>query len=149
MSFRNRYGELNINVQCKWKVADDAPPIVIPGDDSSANPASSASNKPVTIAYLTEQTSHHPPVSAYYVSCPEKGVSACGYDQLSAKFTGTSIRVTAGLHNLGIFVTLHNHDDEQYQLTHPAAYLGGLLRGWCFSRSLYTGSHSLTIKQVP
>jgi oxysterol-binding protein-related protein 9/10/11 len=81
------------------------------------------------VSYLTEQTSHHPPVSAFYVDCPEKGISARGFDQLSAKFTGTSIKVTAGEHNLGIFITLHKRDDEQYQLTHPAAHLGGLLRG--------------------
>jgi hypothetical protein len=39
------------------------------------------------------------------------------------------VRVTAGAHNLGIFITLKNRDNEEYQLTHPAAYLGGILRG--------------------
>jgi hypothetical protein len=68
-------------------------------------------------------------VSAFYVDCPEKGITARGFDQLSAKFTGTSIKVTAGEHNLGIFITLRKRDGEQYQLTHPAAHLGGLLRG--------------------
>jgi hypothetical protein len=82
-----------------------------------------------TISYLTEQTSHHPPVSAFYVDCPEKGITARGFDQLSAKFTGTSVRVVPGSHNLGIFVTLKNRGNEEYQLTHPAAYLGGFLRG--------------------
>jgi hypothetical protein len=82
----------------------------------------------VKVSYLTEQTSHHPPVSAWYVDCPEKGISARGYDHLAAKFTGTSVRVTAGLHNHGIFVSLKKWDEE-YQLTHPAAHLGGLLRG--------------------
>ena len=89
----------------------------------------------VKISYLTEQTSHHPPVSAFYIDCPEKGISAKGFDQLSAKFTGTSIRVIAGAHNLGIFITLENREDEMYQLTHPAAYLGGLLRGRYIVRS--------------
>jgi hypothetical protein len=81
------------------------------------------------VSFLTEQTSHHPPVSAFYIDCPEKGINARGFDQISAKFTGTSIRVTPGAHNLGIFVTLEKRDNEQYQLTHPAAHLGGLLRG--------------------
>lgn len=81
------------------------------------------------MSYLTEQTSHHPPVSAFFVDCPEKGLTARGFDQLSAKFTGTSIKVTPGEHNLGIFIDLAKRDDEQYQLTHPAAHLGGLLRG--------------------
>lgn len=30
---------------------------------------------------------------------------------------------------MGIFITLAKRDNEQYQLTHPAAHLGGLLRG--------------------
>lgn len=83
----------------------------------------------VKVSYLTEQTSHHPPVSAFFVDCPEKGLTARGFDQISAKFTGTSIRVTPGEHNLGIFITLSKRDNEEYQLTHPAAHLGGLLRG--------------------
>lgn len=87
------------------------------------------SDHPIRVSYLTEQTSHHPPVSAFVVDCPEKGITARGFDQLSAKFTGTSIKVTPGEHNLGIFITLAKRDNEQYQLTHPIAHLGGLLRG--------------------
>jgi oxysterol-binding protein-related protein 9/10/11 len=37
--------------------------------------------------------------------------------------------VTPGAHNLGIFITLAKRENEEYQLTHPAAQLGGLLRG--------------------
>lgn len=84
---------------------------------------------PIRISYLTEQTSHHPPVSAFYISCPEKGLHARGYDQITARFTGTGIKVMPGEHNLGIFITVERRDDETYQLTHPAAHLGGLLRG--------------------
>lgn len=54
---------------------------------------------------------------------------ARGYDQLSAKFTGTSIKVVPGNHNYGIFIELAKWGKEQYQLTHPAAHLGGILRG--------------------
>lgn len=68
-------------------------------------------------------------MSAFYVDCPQRGITARGFDQISAKFTGTSIRVSPGQHNLGIFVTLRDRGDEEYQLTHPAAHLGGLLRG--------------------
>lgn len=83
----------------------------------------------VRISYLTEQTSHHPPVSAFWVDCPEKGIYARGFDQISAKFTGTSIKVSPGEHNLGIFITLGKRNDETYQLKHPAAHLGGIFRG--------------------
>ncbi|KAL3951896.1 hypothetical protein ACCO45_013613 [Purpureocillium lilacinum] len=83
----------------------------------------------VRVSYLTEQTSHHPPVSAFHVTCPEKGITARGFDQITAKFTGTSVKVLPGEHNMGIFITLDKRDGETYQLTHPAAHLGGLLRG--------------------
>jgi len=91
--------------------------------------AASPTSPTVRVSYLTEQTSHHPPVSAFYISCPEKGLHARGFDQITAKFTGTSIKVMPGEHNLGIFITVEKRDNETYQLTHPAAHLGGLLRG--------------------
>lgn len=118
-------------MQCNWEIEDTSPPLKSAKDKPVQSSASSTTStgKTVKVSYLTEQTSHHPPVSAFWVDCPEKGITAKGYDQLSAKFTGTSIRVTPGAHNLGIFITLHKWDNEQYQLTHPAAHLGGLLRG--------------------
>ncbi|CAK7266744.1 hypothetical protein SEPCBS57363_002245 [Sporothrix epigloea] len=90
---------------------------------------SNPQNPVVRVSYLTEQTSHHPPVSAFYISCPERGLHARGFDQITAKFTGTSIKVMPGEHNLGIFITLERRGNETYQLTHPPAHLGGLLRG--------------------
>lgn len=110
--------------RCQWAV-DDASPALM-GNDTKATAGHSGK---VKVNYLTEQTSHHPPVSAYYIDCPEKGISAYGYDQISAKFTGTSIKVTPGSFNLGIYITLHKWADEEYHLTHPTAYLGGILRG--------------------
>ncbi|KAF2732816.1 hypothetical protein EJ04DRAFT_578122 [Polyplosphaeria fusca] len=116
--------------RCNWQVEDTSPQLKHRPDSApSSSSASATGDKFVKISYLTEQTSHHPPVSAFYIDCPEKGIIARGFDQLSAKFTGTSIRVIAGAHNLGIFIELQKHNNEQYQLTHPAAYLGGLLRG--------------------
>ncbi|KZF21925.1 hypothetical protein L228DRAFT_211946, partial [Xylona heveae TC161] len=115
--------------RCNWDVEDSGP---LTADPLKERPSTSSNSDPkrhVKVSYLTEQTSHHPPVSAFYVDCPEKGIIARGFDQLSAKFTGTSIRVVPGAHNLGIFVTLQSRDNEQYQLTHPAAHLGGFLRG--------------------
>lgn len=117
--------------RCSWQVEDTQPALKhSPTSEPSSSATSTAGDgKVVKVSYLTEQTSHHPPVSAFYIDCPEKGISAKGFDQLSAKFTGTNIRVIAGAHNLGIFINLKNRDNEEYQLTHPAAYLGGLLRG--------------------
>ncbi|KAI9833871.1 MAG: hypothetical protein M1826_006394 [Phylliscum demangeonii] len=121
--------------RCSWDV-EPAPGPIRPPSPPPPLPPSAAPlapppplHRPVRVSFLTEQTSHHPPVSAFVISCPEKGITARGFDQLSAKFTGTSVRVSPGAYNLGIFVTLHQRGDEEYQLTHPTAYLGGLLRG--------------------
>lgn len=143
--------------RCNWEAEDNAPRIdtksltaassgnasssssvkssKVNGDPRTASTVSVVQTTPnpsgptVRISYLTEQTSHHPPVSAFYVSCPEKGLHAKGFDQISAKFTGTTIKVSPGEHNLGIFITLERRDNETYQLKHPAAHLGGILRG--------------------
>lgn len=146
-------------MQCNWETQDNAPRIsslelrkdsaeevngtsasslkAAVKDDKNASSVSlsvphhgtAADSHPIRISYLTEQTSHHPPVSAFYVTCPEKGIRARGFDQITAKFTGTSVKVLPGEHNMGIFITLDQRDGETYQLTHPAAHLGGLLRG--------------------
>ncbi|KAL5361870.1 hypothetical protein BJX96DRAFT_90494 [Aspergillus floccosus] len=116
--------------RCTWEVDDILPEV--PVNSTTANGTSSVTDThggKAKICYLTEQTSHHPPVSAFFIDCRETGVSARGFDQISAKFTGTSIRVTPGQHNLGIFVNIEKRDNEEYQLTHPAAHLGGLMRG--------------------
>ncbi|KIW02851.1 hypothetical protein, variant [Verruconis gallopava] len=123
--------------RCTWEIDDTLPEMKHPNSAPASSAASVTSNKSSTaasgnkikLAYLTEQTSHHPPVSAFWIDCPDKGIYARGYDHIAAKFTGTNIRVTAGSHNLGIFITLQKWDNEEYQLTHPAAYVGGLLRG--------------------
>lgn len=115
--------------RCNWEVKDSSPPILGNTHKESAGQHLDTENKPVRVSYLTEQTSHHPPVSAFYIDCPVKGISARGFDQLSAKFTGTSIKVTPGAHNLGIFIDVHSRDNEEYQLTHPIAHLGGIIRG--------------------
>ncbi|CEJ91869.1 Putative Oxysterol binding protein-like protein [[Torrubiella] hemipterigena] len=142
--------------RCNWDTEDNAPKIVssaitqngvsssgssikassVKSDKNASTMSlsvpqhdSSADKKLVRVSYLTEQTSHHPPVSAFHIACPEKGLSARGFDQITAKFTGTSVKVMPGEHNLGIFITLDNRDGETYQLTHPAAHLGGILRG--------------------
>lgn len=115
--------------RCQWEVPDDNRALMGVETKQNVLAGGSTAGQPVKVTYLTEQTSHHPPVSAFYVDCPQKGISARGFDQISAKFTGTSIRVTPGTFNEGIFITLRQWDNEEYHLTHPAAFLGGFLRG--------------------
>ncbi|GES65577.1 oxysterol-binding protein-like protein 1 [Aspergillus terreus] len=116
--------------RCTWEVDTILPEVSVKSTTANGSSSVTDSHKgKAKICYLTEQTSHHPPVSAFFIDCRETGVSARGFDQISAKFTGTSIRVTPGQHNLGIFVNIEKRDNEEYQLTHPAAHLGGLMRG--------------------
>jgi oxysterol-binding protein-related protein 9/10/11 len=137
--------------RCNWEVEDTLPELKHPNSEPASSSVSftsakssavaaaalavdgvagdgSGERKKIKISFLTEQTSHHPPVSAFVIECAEKGITARGYDQIAAKFTGTSVRISAGNHNYGIFINL-NKWGEEYQLTHPIAHIGGLLRG--------------------
>lgn len=86
------------------------------------------------VCFLTEQVSHHPPISSFFCESKDAGVELRGVDQLGAKFTGTSVKVFPGEQNLGIFLRLTEQArcraiGEEYQITHPTASLNGLLRG--------------------
>ncbi|KAI0646560.1 hypothetical protein C8Q79DRAFT_963358 [Trametes meyenii] len=91
-----------------------------------------AADKPrIRIAYLTEQVSHHPPISAFHASCPSRHVELAGVDQISAKVSGTTLRVMPGSFNKGLFVRITGApgEGETYHITHPIAAVNGLLRG--------------------
>ncbi|KAF8970432.1 hypothetical protein BDZ97DRAFT_1914726 [Flammula alnicola] len=85
----------------------------------------------VRVVYLTEQVSHHPPVSAYFASCPSRSIEMSGVDQISAKVSGTTLRVAPGQFNQGIFINLTggHGEGERYHVTHPVASVNGILRG--------------------
>ncbi|KAJ7698567.1 hypothetical protein B0H17DRAFT_1196675 [Mycena rosella] len=85
----------------------------------------------VRVIYITEQVSHHPPVSAYYAACPSRSLELYGIDQISAKVSGTTLRVAPGSFNKGIFVNITGGPGagEHYNITHPIASVNGLLRG--------------------
>ncbi|CAK5272071.1 unnamed protein product [Mycena citricolor] len=91
----------------------------------------SASNDTVRVVFLTEQVSHHPPVSAFYASCPSRSIEMYGIDQISAKISGTTLRVMPGVFNKGIFINLTGGPGagEEYNICHPIASVNGLLRG--------------------
>lgn len=41
----------------------------------------------------TEQVSHHPPISGFWIGCPSKGIEGGGVDQISARIAGTTLKV--------------------------------------------------------
>lgn len=119
----------------------------LPGNVSSSSVQLIEEDSPVTsptitnseprrlrTSYLTEQISHHPPVSAFYAACPARHVSMCGIDQISAKVSGTTVRVAPGTFNKGIFLHIEDRvsedgKPERYHITHPPAHVNGILRG--------------------
>ena len=90
-----------------------------------------ADKERIRVVYLTEQVSHHPPVSAYHAFCPSRHLELVGIDQISAKVSGTTVRVSPGAFNKGIFVRITGEPGagEQYHITHPTAAVNGILRG--------------------
>ena len=65
--------------------------------ETSANVSSESAldnNRSHRVVFLTEQVLHHPPVSAFYGECRDRGIVIRGYDQIAARFTGTCIPST-------------------------------------------------------
>lgn len=70
------------------------------------------------LAFIAEQVSHHPPVSAFYAEHVGKKISFGGHVWTKSKFLGLSI----GVHNVGKgWVNVLQHGEE-YVLTFPNGY---------------------------
>lgn len=93
--------------------------------------AGGSETDPLRVVYITEQVSHHPPVSAYYAVCPPRAIEMRGIDQISAKISGTTLRVAPGSYNKGIYININGGpgEGEQYHISHPIASVNGILRG--------------------
>lgn len=69
-----------------------------------------------------KQVSHHPPISTFWLETfngtgtGKQKVQACGVDQISAKFTGTSVRCYPGSQSRGMFVKFPERGDEEYEV---------------------------------
>ncbi|KAI9636141.1 uncharacterized protein MKK02DRAFT_44845 [Dioszegia hungarica] len=104
-----------------------------PGDEIESDPdAGVKDSEKVSVVFLCEQISHHPPVSAAYYGCPERGIEAVGMDQIVAKVSGMSVKVGPGPMNQGIFVKIKREgpgQGEEYRITHPQACVNGILKG--------------------
>ncbi|KIM71349.1 hypothetical protein PILCRDRAFT_17153 [Piloderma croceum F 1598] len=100
-------------------------------DNTGSADGDSDSVARVRVVYVTEQVSHHPPVSAYYTSCPARSLEMTGIDQITAKVSGTTLRVAPGSHNKGIYINITGGpgEGEKYHITHPIASVNGILRG--------------------
>ncbi|EEB17745.1 oxysterol binding protein 9, putative [Pediculus humanus corporis] len=70
------------------------------------------------LAFIAEQVSHHPPISAFYAECVAKKICFEAFVYTKSKFLGLSV----GVHNIG-HGTVHVLDfKEDYVLTFPSGY---------------------------
>lgn len=79
-----------------------------------------------TSYYIAEQTSHHPPVSAYFMANPDNGVVIAGNFRPKSKFLGNSV---ASFMEGTTSVRLLDFPGEEYTATNPNIYARGILVG--------------------
>lgn len=73
---------------------------------------------------VTEQVSHHPPVTAFNIWNEQNGVNLEGYVGVKASLSTHAISVRQYGHSI---LTLEGFGDEQYMITLPALHLEGIL----------------------
>ncbi|KAJ7482240.1 hypothetical protein B0H11DRAFT_2022253 [Mycena galericulata] len=77
---------------------------------------------------LVEQVSHHPPITAYVIENPSKGLKLVGHNAQKTSFSGGSIIVKQIGHAV-LTVKLASGSEEQYLLTLPRLRIDGLWYG--------------------
>uniref|UniRef100_UPI00358E1CC2 oxysterol-binding protein-related protein 9 isoform X3 n=1 Tax=Myxine glutinosa TaxID=7769 RepID=UPI00358E1CC2 len=70
------------------------------------------------VSFISEQVSHHPPISAFYAECYNKHIQFNAHIWTKSKFLGMSI----GVHNIGQGCVSVLDYDEEYILTFPNGY---------------------------
>lgn len=75
---------------------------------------------------VTEQVSHHPPMSAFFFANPKRQLVATGCFRMRPRFLGTTISV--GMEG-ETRIYLNNHPGEEYIITNPNMYIRGLFIG--------------------
>ena len=61
--------------------------------ESASPPTYIAPSQKGSVTFIAEQVSHHPPVSAFYAECKEKGICANYSVWTKSKFLGISVGV--------------------------------------------------------
>ncbi|THH08826.1 hypothetical protein EW145_g2445 [Phellinidium pouzarii] len=93
---------------------------------------------------VVEQVSHHPPITAYYISNESKELSLQGHSAQKTSFSGTAIIVKQIGHAI-LTVNLASGEKETYLITLPRLSIAGLLVGSPYielSESSYIASSS-------
>jgi len=77
---------------------------------------------------VVEQVSHHPPITAYYIENPTKGIQLQGHSAQKTSFSGGSIIVKQIGHAI-LTVDLPGGGKEEYLITLPRLRIDGLWYG--------------------
>ncbi|KAL7416925.1 hypothetical protein BDY24DRAFT_207643 [Mrakia frigida] len=77
--------------------------------------------------YVSEQVSHHPPVSAYFYASPQNGVLIYGELRPKSKFLGNSAMTIMDGENRVIL--MDRPEDGEYQISMPNMYARGIMFG--------------------
>ncbi|XP_077515346.1 oxysterol-binding protein-related protein 9-like [Amblyomma americanum] len=96
--------------RCYWRIGDK------PGAPVADGPVPWATTN--DLAFIAEQVSHHPPVSAFYAEHVGKGICCSAYIWTKSKFLGMSI----GVHNVGQGTIQFLRHDEEYTVNFPSGY---------------------------
>lgn len=75
------------------------------------------------VSFISEQVSHHPPVSAFYAECASKAITYSGHICTKSKLLGLSVVV----YNVGQGVIRLHKLNEEYTFTFPTAYIRSLV----------------------
>ncbi|KAJ1675262.1 Oxysterol-binding protein OBPa, partial [Spiromyces aspiralis] len=77
--------------------------------------------------YISEQVSHHPPITAMYYNNPQHAIRIRGEIRPLSKFFGNSVGMILDHKSYGaIYLDRHN---EEYRITYPNMYARGILFG--------------------
>ncbi|KAI8968893.1 hypothetical protein BDF20DRAFT_827578 [Mycotypha africana] len=72
---------------------------------------------------LVEQVSHHPPITGFYITNKQNGISLNGHTGQKTRFSGTSLLVDQVGQSV---VTLHNRNNERYMFSCPSVTVNGI-----------------------
>ncbi|KAL0242660.1 hypothetical protein GEMRC1_005223 [Eukaryota sp. GEM-RC1] len=86
---------------------------------------------PATVQYTAEQVSHHPPVSAFFLSSPSDGYSISGSIKFKSQFLGNAAAANMIGHADVVF-DLPDGKRETYRVTFPKFVSRGIIMGTLF-----------------
>ncbi|KAJ3350447.1 Oxysterol-binding protein- protein 9 [Allomyces javanicus] len=76
-----------------------------------------------TVYLIGEQISHHPPISAFHATCPDRGIDITIVYDVKAKYNGLSF----ALENKSLGTVRIADHNETYTLTYPSANIVGIV----------------------